>query len=498
MKLSDKVRNAIRNFLEINDPQGLSVNIEQKLDFDAEVFKNSIWYRGRANELQQFYASTDDGVGNQHFWGAAPSSGMKIRKIHTGLPGLIVDTLTDVCTDDLNGITVEARQDEWNGIAEENEFEELIAESVRNVLALGDGAFKLSYDSAISEKPIIEFYPADRVEFERSRGRLVAVIFKTLKKSGNKSYLLKERYARGSITYSLETPEGKEADLSLLPDGESYRSVSFDEKLLPAVPLMFRKSTIHKGRGKSIFDLKHDNFDAFDEVVSQWMLAVRKGQIKTYIPSDLIPRKEEDGELITPNDFDNDYIELEGDMREDGGNKIKTTQGEIQHEARLSTYCTTLDLCLQGIVSPSTLGIDVKKLDNADAQREKEKTTLYTRNKVVSVLEKVIPRVVEAALRFSDNLENKEYEKTEITVNFGGYANPSFEAQVETVGKASTLGIMSTETAVEEIYGDSKDEAWKAEEVKRLKWEKGIEEMDEPAVNDDASSVKPIGFVVNE
>ncbi len=498
MKLSDKVKNAIRNFLEINTPQGLSVNIEQMLDFDAEAFKNSIWYRGRANELQQFYSSVDDGIGNSHFWGSAPSSGMKIRKIHTGLPGLIVDTLTDVCTDDLNGITVTNRQEEWDSIAEENEFEELIAEAVKIALSVGDGAFKLSYDSEISEKPIIEFFPADRVEFEYSRGRLIAVVFKTLKEAGHRTYTLKERYAKGSITYSLETPEGKETELSVLPDGESYKPINFDEKLFPAVPLMFRKSTVHKGRGKSVFDLKHDNFDAFDEVVSQWMLAVRKGQIKTYIPSNLIPRNEEDGELFTPNDFDNDYIEVEGDMREDGSNTIKTTQGEIQHEALLSTYCTTLDLCLQGIISPSTLGIDVKKLDNADAQREKEKTTLYTRNKVVSVLEKVIPRVVEAALRFSDNLKNREYEKTEITVNFGGYANPSFEAQVETVGKAANYGIMSTETVVEEIYGDSKDEAWKAEEVKRLKFEKGIEEMVEPAVNADAVPSKPIGFVVNE
>lgn len=498
MKLKDRVKTAMRNFLEINTPQGVSVNIEQKMDFDAEVFKNSLWYRGRANELQQFYATTDDGIGNQHFWGSSPSSGMKIRKIHTGLPGLIVDTLTAVCTDDLNGISVETHQDEWDGIAEENEFEELIAEAVKHVLALGDGAFKLSYDSAISEKPIIEFYPANRVEFEYSRGRLIAVVFKTLKEAGQKKYLLKERYAKGSINYSLESLEGKQTDLNVLPDSESYRPIEFDKKLLPAVPLMFRKSTVHKGRGKSIFDLKHDNFDAFDEVVSQWMLAVRKGQIKTYIPSNLIPRNDENGELFTPNDFDNDYIEVEGDMREDGSNTIKTTQGEIQHDALLSTYCTILDLCLQGIISPSTLGIDVKKLDNADAQREKEKTTLYTRNMVVSVLEKVIPRVVEAALRFSDNLKNKEYEKTEITVNFGGYANPSFEAQVETVGMAATYGIMSTETVVEEIYGDSKDKEWKAEEVRRIKKEKGIEEIAEPAVNDDVLGNKPIGFVINE
>ena len=61
----------------------------------------------------------------------------------------------------------------------------------------------------------------------------------------------------------------------------------------------------------------------------------------------------------------------------------------------LQSYITALDLCLQGLISPSTLGIDVKKLDNAEAQREKEKATEYTRGKVIDVLEKIIRKLVE-------------------------------------------------------------------------------------------------------
>ena len=58
---------------------------------------------------------------------------------------------------------------------------------------------------------------------------------------------------------------------------------------------------------------------------------------------------------------------------------------------------TALDLCLQGIIS-STLGLDVKKLDNAEAQREKEKTTLYTRNAIVEALQEKLPELVSAAI----------------------------------------------------------------------------------------------------
>jgi hypothetical protein len=62
----------------------------------------------------------------------------------------------------------------------------------------------------------------------------------------------------------------------------------------------------------------------------------------------------------------------------------------------------------------------------------------------------------------------------EVSVNFGEYANPSFESQVETVSKARQGGLMSVETSVDELYGDSKSEDWKAEEVQRIKEEQGI------------------------
>ena len=62
----------------------------------------------------------------------------------------------------------------------------------------------------------------------------------------------------------------------------------------------------------------------------------------------------------------------------------------------------------------------------------------------------------------------------------GEYANPSFESQVETVGKGRTQGIMSIEAAVDELYGDTKDDDWKSTEVQRIKAQTGVETMSEP------------------
>ena len=122
--------------------------------------------------------------------------------------------------------------------------------------------------------------------------------------------------------------------------------------------------------------------------------------------------------------------------------------------------------------------------DLAEAQREKEKATLYTRNAIVEALQECIPGVVNAALNaHAIFLDGQPADDVKVDVPFGEYANPSFESQVETVSKAKSGGIMSLEAAVDELYGDSKDKKWKADEVRRLQQEQGIETMDEPGVN---------------
>jgi hypothetical protein len=81
-------------------------------------------------------------------------------------------------------------------------------------------------------------------------------------------------------------------------------------------------------------------------------------------------------------------------------------------------------------------------------------------------------------------------EEYESTWEWGQYANPAFEAQVETIGKAKQYGIMSLEKCVDELYGDSMDKKEKAEEVARLKAE-NAETVPEPQVADDVLDMPP-------
>jgi len=505
-------KNMIKNWLDIQPADDTTIKIKEPYTFEANIVKNLIWYRGDASELHQFYTQKQDNMGNNSFWAAKPSKGLKIRKIHTGLPNLIVRTLTKVVVTTFNGVNIVTdkkdaqgnliksdHQKIWEAIAKDNDFKKVLKDSINKTLYLGDGAFKISYDTDISKFPIIEFFGSDKVDFVRQRGRIIEIVFKSEKTYKNKKYILKDHYTMDGVTYSLEDLDGKEISMDAFEETRLLKEKEVQNpkglKMLMAIPLMIEESPRYEGRGKSIFEGKEGAFDSFDEVWSQWIEAVRKGRMNKYIPESLIPRDPDTGELMKPNSFDNEFIAIEKGTGENDKNEIKATQGEIPSEQLLSAYITALDLCLQGLISPSTLGIDAKKLDNAEAQREKEKTTLYTRDDIVDIFQEKIKDLANVVLKVYDIAqitinedETIQIEDYDVSVDFGEYANPSFEAQVETIGKASTTHVMSIEAQVEELWGDTKDSKWKEEEVKRIKEEKGIVEMTIPSVNQDIDS----------
>lgn len=484
-KVKESIANKMRSFLKIYSANGQSFNINELLDFDSNVAVNKIWYRGESYELSQLYKQLDD---NQFgFWGSVPTAGIEIRKIHTGLPKTMVNILSGVVADDMLDIEFvhEADNSLWQDIEKENAFDVLVKQAISKVLYTGDGAFKISIDTDISQFPIVEFFEADRIKLERKRGRITEIIFKTAYSKDTSTYILYEHYGKGYIRYELKNAYDKTVELDTIPQTAELTDIEWDGDFMLAEYISFYASDKFEGRGQSIFDAKRDNFDALDEAWSQWVDALRAGRTKTYISENLLPRNPNTGELMKSNAFDNRFIKTASAMSETDNGRVTNESAVIQHESYLSTYITALDLCLQGVISPSTLGIDTKKLDNAEAQREKEKATLYTRQTIVAELQRVLPALIQSIFYAYQTLNKTPLEEVECDVTFGEYANPSFESQVETVGKAKTQGIMSIEASVDELYGDSRDDEWKKEEVARLKAEQGIVDMEEPAVNMD-------------
>lgn len=476
-------------YLNVQPASESSMNIQEAYTYETNLIRNKLWYRGEAYELEQFFKNiSSDPVNKARFWSAVPSENLSIRKIHSGLPAMIVDRLSDIIVADIDSIELENEEENnlWEEIRKDNKFDEMIGDVISKVLVSGDGAFKISIDNEVSKYPILEFFDGSMVEYETNRGRLKEIKFITYyNKSNYKRYKLVEIYGKGYVRYKLYDERDNEISLSAIEETSNLVDVTFEGNFIMALPLMFFKSVKFEGRGKSLLDNKSDAFDALDEVISQWIDAIRDGRVQKYIPEDLVPRNPETGTLLKPNPFDNKFIAVGTSLAENANNQIDMKQADINYLAYVESYANAIDMCLQGIISPSTLGIDLKKTDNAEAQREKEKTTLYTRNKIVDTLTEVIPHLVEIILKTNDVLNKKTPGEYEVSITFGEYASPSFDTVVEIVGKAKSYGIMSIEKAIDELYGDTMTDEEKALEIQRVKEQNGMIETEEPKAVDD-------------
>lgn len=485
-KIMDFTKVKLRDWLELDKGMNpLSIRILDPMSHEANIFKNQIWYRGDPSELHQFYTQIDDMMGNTKFWQATATNGPDFRKIHTGLPGMIVDVLADIVFDDMNESDFDNNdaKELWDAMEKEMP-EDFFKEAFKQAMYIGDGAVRFCYHPDESKYPIPEFYSADKVDFVYKHGKICRIVFKLPYVINDREYILKEIHSERGIDYELWNDIYEKENLLDFVEFQNIKPLRKQQKFMMAVPIIVGKSPKYKGRGKSLFDGKEDAFDSFDEAYSQWMEALRDNRTKTYIPEQMIPKDPTKGMLLKPNKFDGRFLPIKGVTGTEGAAlKMEVVNPEMDYEGLQAAYITALDQCLQGLISPSTLGIDVKKLDNADAQREKEKATLYTRNKIVRVAEKVVPQIIGTALKIMDMVNHKSYQEYGVLCSFGEYANPSFEAVVETVGKAKQYGIMSNERVVDEMYGDSLDDDEKQKEIKRLNMKDHIT-LNEPVINE--------------
>ena len=119
----------LQSWLEIEPAQGRGLTVREPLDHAANVLRNRVWYRGDACELDQLFKQlADDPVSRARFWAAAPEN-EQIRKAHSGLPAVMVDTLAGIVRGDMEALRFDdpAAARRWQAVADENDFPALSA-----------------------------------------------------------------------------------------------------------------------------------------------------------------------------------------------------------------------------------------------------------------------------------------------------------------------------------------------------------------------------------
>ena len=113
----------------------------------------------------------------------------------------------------------------------------------------------MAIDTTISDYPILEWYPGERVEFVYQRDRIREIVFKTPYKEKVKVYVQNERYGYGYIINELYL-DGRLVDIKSIKATENLTDIKFDDSVMLAEPFMIYESTRYEGRGGSIFDGK--------------------------------------------------------------------------------------------------------------------------------------------------------------------------------------------------------------------------------------------------
>lgn len=498
-------------------PENLTfVNDEEALILE-QAKQNKMWYVGNSVELLNYWTNFEikgwakNPLPNRnkrnYFWGLS-SVEVNIKRIHSGLPKVIIDKLSDIL--DVPSIDMKkADKDRLQKILDFNNFEFKLKQKSRPLtLAEGWGAYKVNYNPKF-KYPTIEFYEAENVRFQVEDGLITGVVFLTYfqdkNPQSNRVYVLfetrtTERVIKrdnknmpilnkdgaavmtnaATISYdfyeilgegrSQQIKPAKYEDAGLNPlDYQKIWFYDVDEML--AVPSRYYYDALHGDRyGRSILDGKSDLIDDLDECLSVSSRTARLSTPVEYIDTELL-EKDMHGNPKLPSRWDREYVKKDGIIDSDGKQSsqgIVVTQAKVNfndYNERAIALSTNI---MEGIISPSSMGKELSRKDNAEAQREKEKVTLTTREHIIEQEGPILRKLYAIALFMDDYINGKKLNLSKydnIRLKYNEFGTPAFEEQLHSLGEALVLGGISPTEYVERIYRDNKTEEWKKKEV---------------------------------
>ena len=521
-----------------DDDRTTFINDNEKLG-RMKLKEYDVWYDGDGDELLNFY-TRENYIGfnyepfymrnkKNYFW-AISSTEAQIKRTHSGQPRNIVDTLVNIMPFPL--ISAGDDTNKLQAVVRESGLEQVYKdEQLPLTLVEGWGCWKINWDKDVSDYPSVEYVSAENVDFIYKNGKIIGIVFKNYYTSDKKRYLLLETRSIEWKPNSADAAEGSEGERVLVITNELYelptntaagdddtllkkvdlKSVpeleSVEERIeigpfdkLFAVPCILLGNTSRQwGYGRSIFTGKIDLFDDLDQALSQSSNAVRLSTPIEYIDEEYLER-DKNGLPKKPKAYDRKYVMMKGQKNGDGlstGQPVQITQPSVEF-SRYSDHAVQILLqILNGILSPATLGIDIAKKDNAAAQREKEKVTIFTRNALINGEERILRSLMEQMLMAKEFMDTGavSVHTYDISVKFNEFADDSFEYKLEALGKAYDMEEISTDMYLNKLYGDTLSEEERAAEKEFL--ESARQARTEAYSNADGGGANTQGMIDN-
>lgn len=498
MTIMEKIKQRILKFLGLehlsDDPTSdryTFINNEETV-IKQHVKECKIWYVGDSDELQNFYTMRDmsgnakEPIYNRnkynYYWGIAVNKDENpIKKVHSGVPRAIVDTLCNIIG--MPQITLaDDKENKIDNLIKENDFVRKLTQEARPLTCVeGWGAWKINFDKNLSKYPIFQYYEAEDVDYVVKYGKVIGIIYRDYYKVKNRNYVLLEtrriKDNNSYIEYELFRYHKDEATKVPLSTIEQLAGLPEDglcieglNKVL-GVPCKYFYDVFNKDYGRSIFTGKLDIFDDIDQCLSQASQTDKVSTPVEYYPTDLIGR-DGNGNIKRPNVYNRQYVDMPSYPDGDGqsNERILTTQPNLNYSQYIERYHSLIDVALTGILAPASMGFDVSKKDNAEAQREKEKVTIFTRDNIIDAETLQLKELFSLGLMVQEYMETEQIsiKDYDISVKYSEFANPSFESLSQILLPMFNSGAISTEKYVEKLYGDSLSDEEKKDEIAKL------------------------------
>lgn len=451
------------------------------------------WYVGDCDSLLNYYTRSDviefnyDPIYNRNsksfFWSVSSKEG-DIKRTHSGQPRNIVDTLVSIIgvprisvgTGESDSVLNKVN-DRLKDILEENNIEKLLLQEARPLtLVEGWGAWKINWDKSVSDNPILVYYRADSVDFIYVSKRLRAIVYSDyFQDEMGTDYVLFEtrRIDNGNLIIEKElfvvAKGGSEtitpvplSDLPCLKDIKPQIIIENYNGFL-GYPCIYYYDSTGDCYGRSIYTGKESLFDDLDQCLSQSANTVRRSTPQEYFDV-MYLEKDENGLPKMPQVYDRKYIQVQGGLTGDGstgGNMpVTVTQPRLDFTQYDTEAQHIMIEAISGVMSPATLGIDIAKKDNADAAREKEKVTIFTRNVIIKEEKKIWKHVCNDLLIAQELMRTGKAScvKYDIDVVYDEYADASWESVLQTVLTGWQAGILSDQYAVDALHKDATKE----------------------------------------
>lgn len=496
-------------------PGGSPADEERKLFIGNEMAIRKVklreyatWYEGDGDRLLALYNKDNliDFVTEPYFWKnkrsyfwAVSSTEDDVKRTHSGLPANMVNTMCNLVGTPTFNASDEKLTRRLNEILDNcNFWATYIDEQLPMTMVEGWGAYKVSWDVDFCDDPFIVYYRAENVDFYKVGGKTVGMVFYDWYKGEKEGerYLMTEIRKIKSRVVEDEGPTKQhiERDLVIktnlwkvlsssdtdayvhpldtrnkddIPDvlkgvEEGETVITNFDSLLARECVVFKDATDSMMPGKSVYANNIEKFDMLDATISQEDNAIQKSTVEELFNTDFLER-DKNGMPIMPKRYDRKYTTFAGGRTAEGGqmsaDPVQVTQPSVDFSRYSNAALEIVGLILSGYMSPSTVGIGVAVQSTAESQREKEKVTIATRNKISLAETRMLKGIFSDLLCVDEYLHSEDRaiktKRYDISIKYSEFADVSFEEKAQVLVQVLGNAGISPELYVKKLHGDS-------------------------------------------